>query len=212
MWVTFELGRPLGVPNDAMFQTRVLLAALKLLEAPSGPLIDDFPEDVPAAAEGISALACPLKLACEEAKPGDVEELREAFKREMNQLRSWYDLAVKKGGRTTVGVSGLHVDMIGRFISEFLDVTTPENPRKDLPLALTLRLAADDLKAYYYEAITARPGQVSPRSKHIDDWFWRDTIAAKVLRAIKQVCINSDDDKLRLVGTRFLVPMVQADG
>jgi len=69
LWVTFELGRPLGVPNDAMFQTRVLLAALKLLEAPSGPLIDDFPEDVPAAAEGISALACPLKLACEEAKP-----------------------------------------------------------------------------------------------------------------------------------------------
>ena len=28
LWVPFELGRPLGVPNDAAFQTRVLRALI----------------------------------------------------------------------------------------------------------------------------------------------------------------------------------------
>ncbi len=32
LWVPFELGRPLGVPNDKPFQTRVLTAALGLLD------------------------------------------------------------------------------------------------------------------------------------------------------------------------------------
>ena len=32
LWVPFEFGRPLGVPGDADFQRRVLVAALKLLE------------------------------------------------------------------------------------------------------------------------------------------------------------------------------------
>ena len=31
LWVTFELGRPLGKPDDAAFQTRVLRAQLDML-------------------------------------------------------------------------------------------------------------------------------------------------------------------------------------
>ena len=33
LWVPFELGRPFGPPDDAAFQKRVLLAALRLLGA-----------------------------------------------------------------------------------------------------------------------------------------------------------------------------------
>ena len=32
LWVPFELGRPLGEPEDAAFQHRVVMAALALLE------------------------------------------------------------------------------------------------------------------------------------------------------------------------------------
>ena len=35
LWVTFVLGRPLGAPDDPALQTRVLEAALALLDAPS---------------------------------------------------------------------------------------------------------------------------------------------------------------------------------
>ena len=36
------MGRPLGIPRDPVFQKRVLLSALKLLEAEEGPVLEDF--------------------------------------------------------------------------------------------------------------------------------------------------------------------------
>jgi hypothetical protein len=66
LWVSFEMGRPVGVPGDAAFQTRVLLAALKLLEADAGPLLEDFPEDAPVSDTPVSALACPVSFAGKE--------------------------------------------------------------------------------------------------------------------------------------------------
>ena len=44
LWVPFELGRPFGPPTDPVFQRRVLLTALRLLERTDGPvLLQDFP-------------------------------------------------------------------------------------------------------------------------------------------------------------------------
>ena len=210
LWVPFELGRPLGVPNDAAFQTRVLLAALKLLESPKGPVLEDFPDDVPVTSDGSTAWACPVNFATAVANLSEVDQLRAALKGEMAQLYSWYNLATKKRGRTTVGVSGLDLEAIGDFISAFLDGDIPENPREDLPLGIVLKLATEDLKAYYWEAITAQPGQVSPSSEQLSDWFWDETTAGKVLLAVKQVCMNSQDDMLQVVGMKLLVPMAQA--
>ena len=208
--MSFELGRPLGVPNDAAFQTRVLLAALRLLEASRGPALQDFPEDVPILSDVSTPPACPVNLVPKRFELTGTEGLSEAFKREMTQLRSWYDLALEKRGRTTIGVSGLDLDAIGDFVSAFLGGGVPENPRGDLPLALVLRLAVDDLKAYYCEAVSAQPGRVSLNSDTLADWFWGETVAAKVLLAIKQSCTNSDDDMLQAVGEKLIVPMAQA--
>ena len=59
LWVPFPLGRPLGVPHDTAFQHRVIAAALALLDRPSGPVLEDFPEDAPPVAED-AAPACPV--------------------------------------------------------------------------------------------------------------------------------------------------------
>lgn len=206
----FELGRPLGAPNDVPFQTKVLLAALKLLEASSGPELEDFPEDAPASGDISAVWACPVNLSVEKANLSNTEQLREAFKREIILLRSWYDLAVKMRGRTTVGVSGLNLDNISDFVSAFLEDGIPENPRRDLPLGLVLKLAVDDLKAYYFEAVAAQPGQGPPGSDRLADWFWGETVAAKVLLTVKQSCLNSNDTILKSVGARLLIPMIQA--
>ncbi len=210
MWVPFELGRPLGVPGNAAFQARVLSAALKLLEAPKGPVIEDFPEDAPVSGDISTVWACPVDLAREKANLSNADQLLEAFKREMTQLRSWYDLSVKKRGRTTVGISGLHLDAIGDFLGSFINEDIPENPRSDIPLGFALKLAVDDLKAYYTEAVLAQPGQASPGSSVLIDWFWGETLAAKVLLAIKDSCTNSDDPVMQLVGKMLLVPMAKA--
>src|SRR5258706_14491758 len=48
LMLPFVLGRPLGEPNDAPFQRRVLLRALRLLERQDGPvLLEHFPDDNP---------------------------------------------------------------------------------------------------------------------------------------------------------------------
>ena len=62
LWVPFELGRPLGVPDDEAFQIRVLLHALKLLEARSGPVLEDFPEEAPLTEHSLDGWACPIDL------------------------------------------------------------------------------------------------------------------------------------------------------
>jgi hypothetical protein len=129
LWVPFELGRPLGVPNDPGFQRRVLTAALKLLEAPGGPVLEDFPEDAPVSGDQITTLSCPVSFTREETDLTEAEQLCSALKREMASLRPWYDVSVGKRGRTTVGVSKLEPDTIADFICSFLKDGVPENPR-----------------------------------------------------------------------------------
>lgn len=210
LWVPFELGRPLGVPNNGEFQTRVLLAALQLLESPSGPVLKDFPEEAPQSEDSTMGWSCPIDLGGEPSDLTDKQELLLAFKREANRMRSWYDIAVKSRGRTTFGVTGLAPDKISEFIGGFLDGRVPDNPRADLPLAFTLKLAVDDLKAYYLEAATAEPGNSAPGSTELADWFWKKTVAARVLRAVKEYCQGSDDKMLQVAGTRLIVSMDQS--
>jgi len=73
LWVSFEMGRPLGAPNDPAFQKKVLMALLKTLEAPKGPMIEDFPEDLPEITGEPAVLACPVNFAHD---PVDSEEHR----------------------------------------------------------------------------------------------------------------------------------------
>ena len=62
LWVTFELGRPFGIPDDAAFQRRVMQGALGLIERTDGPLIADYPEHVAEEAD-FTGWACPINLA-----------------------------------------------------------------------------------------------------------------------------------------------------
>jgi hypothetical protein len=207
LWVSFEMGRPLGPPDDAAFQRRVLMALLGMLEAPAGPLLEDYPEDEPETAGELTALTCPVYFAQEMAETGETDQLQASFRREMTAMRSWYDMAVAKRQRTNVGVSGIELEALGDFIYAFVRGEEPENPRDDIPLAYTLKFAVEDLKAYYIEGITAQPGQESASSQRLADWFWDETAAGRVLLALKKVCEASTDDKLNQVGAHFLVPM-----
>ncbi len=205
LWVPFELGRPLGIPNDPDFQKRVLVATLKLLEAPEGPVLADFPEDAPATEEPVT-LACPYLPPEVETDGNEMEKLCRGFKREMTSLRPWYDRALKERERTAVGVSKLSQEETADFLCSFLSNKQPQNPREDVPFDKELRYTADDLKAYYYEAITAQPGADKLLGEAIEKWFWEETLAAKVLRAVKDSLSDNEDELLKQAGARALVP------
>lgn len=198
LWVPFMLGRPFGAPDAPDFQRRVLRALLDLFEAKSGPVLADFAEDAPAATGDQAPFACPVSFA---QAPAD-DDLASAMQREIAQLAPWYDLAKKRRGRSTVGISGLSIADAAAHAASYLH--TPAAPYAGLAADVALKRACDDLKAYYYEAVAAQPGNLL--AQDIDRWFWHDTAAARVFMAINRICLKSTDPSLVLLGNNRLVP------
>jgi hypothetical protein len=202
LWVPFMLGRPFGAPNDAAFQHRVLIAALQLLERDEGPVLEDFPEDAPyddlgAAPEG---LTCPVSFPRMKSDGSLGEKLLD----EVSQLHAWHEVAVKHRGRTTLGTTGLKPDQIAEFIASWTtDAPTPTF-RDGLVTSEALKLACDELKAFYYEARSVQPGRHS--SADIQQWFWRETAAGRAFLLIRDKAAQSQDPALKGIATLSLVP------
>lgn len=196
LWVPFELGRPLGVPGDPEFQTRVLQALLDLLRAESGPVLEDFPEDAtsPASAEA-ATWSCPVSF----DRPAAEETLAVAVHREIRQLQPWHDLAVQRRGRSTFGTAGLTIEAVADLLLGCLDGPPPDQA--------ALKLASEDLKVFYFESAAAQPGNMTGRAAA--DWFWGETQAAQLFVALRERLIVSDDQVLRLTGMNLMVPRDQ---
>lgn len=209
LWVPFEMGRPFGPPDNPPFQTRVLMAALELLDAASGPVLRDFPEDEPPSAGEQTGWACPISFSRPEEPLTDGAAVGAALNAEFAQFAPWYDRAVAARGRTTVGASGLDMAGIAELFGAMFDDPLPASPSAEVPLADMLRLCAEDIKAYYIEAASAQPGDASGRQ--LSDWFWRTTVAADTLRRLKERCLASADSGLQTVGRVLLVPYAQVD-
>ena len=201
LWVPFMLGRPFGTPNAPDFQRKVLRALLALFERASGPVLEDFPEDAPADATGETTFACPVSFAPVQS---DTDDPVAAMRREIAQLAPWYELALKRRGRTTVGVSGLTIDDAAAFAASYAGEAPAAPYDAALSPGVALKRACDDLKAYHYEAVAAQPGNLS--SKAIDRWFWFETATAKVFLAIQQACLRSNEKSLQPLGKLSLVP------
>lgn len=204
LWVSFDLGRPLGEPNDPKFQTRVLKAALDLLDEPAGPVLIDFPEDAAYMADS-GPWACPVSFDTADEDLSQEEKLITVFKKEMNSLRNWYDIAIKERGRTTVNASGISVEKLPDFLTDILLGKEPENPNPAYPLPHTLNLATDDLKAFYFEAVIAQPGGIGSPTQ-LADWFYQETAAAKMLYAIRDKAATSEDGFMKIVAGALIIP------
>jgi hypothetical protein len=189
LWVTFELGRPLGKPDDAAFQTRVLRAQLDMLKRTDGPLLVDYPEEVEGEVD-LTGWACPISLA---PRPSDT------LGAEIDRLMAWYDRAVAARGRTTVGTSGLDMRAAGRLVSDALD--------GELPPAQSLKLAVDDLRAFYLEAASAFPDPGTTRTRTA--WFWDETLLAKALLALQPKLAASADKQHKLLAALTLIPATE---
>jgi hypothetical protein len=74
--------------------------------------------------------------------------------------------------------------------------------------AMALKMAAEEIKAYYLEAVTAQPGQPTD-SITLADWFWSQTKAGRVINVVREICLKSGDNELKLLGTLLLVPRNQ---
>ena len=148
LWVSFPLGRPLGKPGDAAFQTEVIVHTLALLDATEGPVLQDYSIDLPDVET--PPPACPVSF----QQKNEEHSWRGRLRREMGALTPWYELGLKRRGRTTVGVSGSSIEDIIEGLTSW-----PDDNEQDFPESVWLKCALEDLKAFYSEALTAQPGE-----------------------------------------------------
>ena len=208
LWVPFELGRPFGAPDEPEFQTKVLRAALALLERPDGPpILEDFPDDAPGdQAADMTGWSCPISFSS--AQTTNEPNVLTKILGEISTLNPWQTLAMEKRGRTSVGAARMSIEESGRFLHALLEGKgSANNPSKLLNLGQSFRGASEDLKTFYMEAATAKPGRVS--SLELADWFWGETAAGELLLALHPVCLKSANTGVKRVASSQLIPRAQ---
>ncbi len=206
LWVPFMLGRPLGAPDEPAFQRQVLRALLALFDADEGSVLRDFPHDAPSAAPGDQpdGAACPVNFARPRPTAMDGTDMTARLIEELDTLRPWHDLSVRRRGGTAVGVSGLTPDQAATFLCAFADGRPVDNFRPAQPLAMSVKQACDDLRTYHEEAAAAQPGGLEPGQ--MQAWFYLHTVAGLVVHAVRIRGMSDADSTMRALTERTLIP------
>ena len=205
--VPFELGRPFGAANEPDFQRRVLLDALKLLDRTDGPMLEDFPDEPPArgTAEDTEGWTCPVTFATRDTDLSDTAKIILGLRQEVALLAPWYDEAVKTmKGRQLDGLTALSKDDIVDFLMAFVENQSIASIVEGEGLIRGLKLAADDLRHYYFQAAMAKPGIKS--DVELGDWFYGETLAGWLFIKIRDVMLNSGHEGMKVAGRTNYVP------
>ena len=210
LFLDFPMGRTMGKPNNPKFQKKVIRAAFALLNQDCGPIIEDFPEVIPVS-RGRMSYAVPPDLVLNVQEIGNPEVILAEVRAELEALRPDYDTAVVARGRTTVGASGLSIEELAPFVVKFLNGEIPQSPRKGMPAIPLLKLAVEDLEAYYTETWTYRD--------NIDDlelmgkWFWEESKAGRLLLLLEAVAVASENNvMLQIVEMSLMTPRFWSEG
>jgi hypothetical protein len=202
LFVPFQLGRPLGEPEDVAFQRRVILQALGLLERTDGPVIlEDFPDDPPGWLDtpGWTPPAVPAV-----TLPEDRGGWHSAFAAELAAVQPAWERARARYGRTTTGLSFVPPTEWAELAAELVAGGLPM-VAGHATTALAMRFLCDDIKAMYGEA--GQADGATPAARQLDAWFWRQTLAGQLLIALRTVAMASENNAMKTVGGRFLVPV-----
>lgn len=190
LWVPFEMGRPLGPPNNAAFQMRVLKSALNLLESAAGPVVlTDFPDDEP---DSDADPDWQPPFSAQSSMPDEIARLQDL-----------HETMRVNTGRTTVGISRLSIAQAADYLLRFNSDNPLPSPHQDMSALALMRFATDDIKAFYLEAAGVSGGH--PSSRQLADWFWNRTQAGQLIRDLRAAALASGDSKRELVGNS-LVP------
>jgi D-proline reductase (dithiol) PrdB len=93
---------------------------------------------------------------------------------EVGVLTPWYELSLKRRGRTTVGVCESPIPDIVEGLTSWADDVT-----QSFPEPLWLKMALEDIKSFYSEAITAQPGDYE--AGYSDALIFDDTVLGELI-------------------------------
>lgn len=192
LFVPFPFGFALGKPDDSEFQHKVLAATLDLFGSDSAPVLAELPDEADAPAQLLQAGSARADL----SKEVDLDPVDE-----VTALRGYFERWVEDhDGRTGVGISGVP-QRRWRGLMKYLqayangDSVTFEDMPAGMPEQRFLKLAADDIKAFYMEArMCQRPEQ---QNNDLQSWFWTETATGAMLAKIAARLSESDDELLK---------------
>lgn len=173
LWCDFPLGRPLGRPDDAEFQHRVLAHAFSLLDA-TEPTVEVFAESIDD--DGTEMLACPLPPRHDPNAHPAVDEAR--------GLRPAYDRAVERYGNRIGTGRVVDADQITEVITA-LSRIAEGTPWKEAGLTGIPARVAQDLRGYYEMAALGLSDHAPPAWAGTR-WFLDRTEAGAVLLAARE--------------------------
>jgi hypothetical protein len=186
----------------------VLRETLSLLEYPAGPVLIDYPVDAVEDADTATAPACPVNFQIR-GKPGSaVEMILAGLEQEIAAMQTWHDQAPAQSTRATPLISGLSVTEIRKLFADFVSGSSDTKQIGDRQLADLLRRASEDLKAFYFTAVAAQPGQ-STDAGILADWFWGETHAAACINEVRKACLRQEAADMQLTGKLLLIPRSQ---
>ncbi len=192
--VNFPLGRPLGKPGDAEFQTRVLNAMFDLLPRIDVPVLVDFPETIEE--QGSEPSSCPMP-------PRHNPDLDAAVDEALG-LRNAHDRnLVATGGRTLIGRVA-DVDGIVGLIEKMIEIEGGAS-LADVGLDPNTAIAASqDIRAYYEEAGLQLADNTGARQ--LETWFFHHTETGRLIRRARDGMRERGEDKFAVT---YLAPMTQ---
>ncbi len=194
LFVPFELGRPIGNPNDEKRQKNVLVTALELLQQNGPvPVLADYPEFTSYRLE--RNLQLPFELP---DSSGSVDA--NALLREFEVVHPAYTQAKVDNRRTTFGNSNFSAEKLISIIGRLLEGTADTDARLSSDV---IRFLVDDLKTLYLEA--ACLGQKNLTSTQLNNWFWCHTMAARAIIKLRSEFLASEDKNRRLISS-VMVP------
>lgn len=185
--------------------------AFNLLERDTGPVLEEYPFDIEDIEGEGSPLACPVDFSKRPELLSKSEVLKSALLNEIGTMQTWYEVACRqasKSKQSMTGLSNLTSIEIAELFVNFLDNKIEENETGGHKLSDILRLAAEDIKAFYFKAVSAQPGQ-STHPETLADWFWGETLAAAAINEVREMCLTKDAKDMQLAGKLLLIPRNQ---
>jgi D-proline reductase (dithiol) PrdB len=197
----FPLGRPLGRPNDPLFQRRVLTEAFALLDRAEGPVLERFPDVIEDEAD--VPMSCPLPGRCDPDLPAAVDEAR--------ALRPAWERTRAAQSNSQVG-RRVDAEAVPAAIERFLRVSSGTPWKEVFTDPDDLFQTAADVRVYYEEAALGLASEV-PAARASEAWFYQRTQTGKLFRDVVGVLQQTGQDaNVGLAGVFYLVPLSQYDG
>ena len=192
LWVPYAFGNALGRSGDPLLQHQILKATFDLLDAESGPVLEEFEDDT-MPGDLLQSSVVARSDAAKGLNPAD----------ELTSLRPYYERWVEKnGGRTAVGISGVpqrRFRGIVRFLEAYAagEDTDYDGRPGNVGVPQFIRYCVDDLKAFYYEArMEQRPGA---EDLEIHEWYWSETAMSALIIKLAESMRESEDPAVKAI-------------